>query len=81
MLIENNIEVYRSEIDFTIQGLPDMNMEILLCKDPSYKERSLVFIRARTSTYNYTSDPPDPAITATLTFPDNSESPLTPPST
>lgn len=77
-LIENDVGVYEDETSFTIQGLPkDMNVEILLCKDSSYTEKSLVFIKGENIYINYTSEPPNPMITATLTFPDNSENALT----
>jgi hypothetical protein len=77
-LIEGGVEVYEDEINFTVQGLPeDMDVEVLVCKDSTYAEKSLVFIKGEDIYINYVSDPPGPVMTATLTFPDNSQNPLT----
>jgi hypothetical protein len=72
-LIEGGFRVYEEEIRFSVEGAPeDMQVEVLLCRDPACTERSLVFVRNEKMYIAYRCSVEEVSITADLTFPDNS---------
>ncbi|MEM3047439.1 MAG: hypothetical protein QW057_10245, partial [Candidatus Bathyarchaeia archaeon] len=77
-LIEGRFRVYEEELRFTVEGAPeDMQVEVLLCKDPACTEQSLVFVKNEKAYITYRCSVEKASVTADLTFPDNSSRQLT----
>jgi hypothetical protein len=77
-LIEDNFAVCEEEIQFEVQGAPEvMEVEILLSKDSTFAEKTHVFIKNEKIFIGFSSNVQDVSIDAKLTLPDNSSKLLT----
>jgi len=64
------------EKNFTIDTLPELSFNILLCKDSYCNTESKIFLQNEAIYFSFISDPADPLTAADLTYPDETIKPI-----